>query len=133
MGKIITLIISIIIGYYFIGIAGDNAVEDSKNDKLYFVLKKENLVFKDEVVKFMEEKKIAYEKSLEKDKKKVDEVLNKKKTFIENNLPFDIDKDGNCIINKLIENAIVLEKNDLAKEYQKLQKTQLPECNKKIK
>ena len=92
MGKIITLIISIIIGYYFIGIAGDNAVEDSKNDKLYFVLKKENLVFKDEVVKFMEEKKIAYEKSLEKDKKKVDEVLNKKKTFIENNLPFDIDK-----------------------------------------
>ena len=44
-----------------------------------------------------------------------------------------IDKDGNCIINKLIENAIVLEKNDLAKEYQKLQKTQLPECNKKIK
>ena len=24
-------------------------------------------------------------------------------------------------------------KNDLAKEYQKLQKTQLPECNKKIK
>ena len=46
----------------------------------------------------MEEKKIAYEKSLEKDKKKVDEVLNKKKTFIENNLPFDIDKDGNLVV-----------------------------------
>ena len=38
MGKIITLIISIIIGYYFIGIAGDNAVEDSKNDNLYWII-----------------------------------------------------------------------------------------------
>ena len=66
---------------------------------------------------------------MEKEKVLVDETIEKKKVLLKSGITFDVHKDSDCSIIYFIKNANILGKIELAKEYSKLQKKEMPECN----
>ena len=66
---------------------------------------------------------------LEKQKVEVDETLEKKRVLVKSGISFDIHKDSDCSIIYFIKNANILDKTEWVKEYTKLQKKEMPECN----
>ncbi|WP_323593048.1 hypothetical protein [Aliarcobacter butzleri] len=103
------------------------ALNDSNT---YILLKKENIKIKDEnVVNYIDEKLSYYNKYVEKQKVEVDETLEKKRVLLKSGIAFDIHKDSDCSIIYFIKNANILGKTEWVKEYTKLQKKEMPECN----
>ncbi|MCT7566715.1 hypothetical protein N5T96_10230 [Aliarcobacter butzleri] len=103
------------------------ALNDSNT---YILLKKENIKIKDEnVVNYIDEKLSYYNKYVEKQKVEVDETLEKKRVLLKSGIAFDIHKDSDCAIIYFIKNANILGKTEWVKEYSKLQKKEMPECN----
>ncbi len=103
------------------------ALNDSNT---YILLKKENINIQDkEVVNYIDEKLSYYNIYLEKEKVLVDETIEKKKVLLKSGITFDVHKDSDCSIIYFIKNAKILGKIELAKEYSKLQKKEMPECN----
>lgn len=103
------------------------ALSDSNT---YILLKKENIKIKDEnVVSYIDEKLSYYNKYLENQKVEIDEILEKKRVLLKSDIAFDIYRDKNCAIIYFIKNANILGKTEWVKEYSRLQKIEMPECN----
>ena len=103
------------------------ALNDSNT---YILLKNEKINIQDkEVVNYIDEKLSYYNAYLEKEKVLVDETLEKKKVLLKSGIAFDIYKDKNCSIIHFIKHANILGKTEFVKEYSRLQKKEMPECN----
>lgn len=115
--------------YFSPYLANDKPI--SLNDSnTYILLKKENITIKDEnVVSYIDEKLSYYNKYLENQKVEIDEILEKKRVLLKSGIAFDIHRDSNCAIIYFIKNANILGKTEWVKEYSRLQKKEMPECN----
>lgn len=117
--------------YFYVAtyIANDKSLALNE-DNTYILLKKENINIKDEnVVSYIDERLSYYNKYLEKQKAEVDESLEKKRVLLKSGITFDIHRDSDCTISYFIKKANILGKTEWVKEYSKLQKKEMPECN----
>lgn len=109
--------------------ANEKPIALSENNT-YILLKRENITIKDEnVVSYIDEKLPYYNKYLEKQKVEIDEILEKKRVLLKSDIAFDIYRDKNCAIIYFIKNANILGETEWVKEYTRLQKKEMPECN----
>ena len=116
--------------FYFSPYFADKKPIALNDSNTYILLKKEKIKIKDEnVVNYIDEKLSYYNKYVEKQKVEVDETLEKKRVLVKSGISFDIHKDSDCSIIYFIKNANILDKTEWVKEYTKLQKKEMPECN----
>ena len=116
--------------FYFSPYFADKKPIALNDSNTYILLKKENIKIKDEnVVNYIDEKLSYYNKYVEKQKVEVDETLEKKRVLVKSGISFDIHKDSDCSIIYFIKYANILGKTEFVKEYSRLQKKEMPECN----
>ena len=116
--------------FYFSPYFADKKPIALNDSNTYILLKKENIKIKDEnVVNYIDEKLSYYNKYVEKQKVEVDETLEKKRVLVKSGISFDIHKDSDCSIIYFIKYANILDKTEFVKEYSRLQKKEMPECN----
>ena len=116
--------------FYFSPYFADKKPIALSDSNTYILLKNEKINIQDkDVVNYIDEKLSYYNAYLEKEKVLVDETLEKKRVLLKSGIAFDIHKDSDCSIIYFIKYANILDKTEWVKEYTKLQKKEMPECN----
>ncbi len=116
--------------FYFSPYFADKKPIALSDSNTYILLKNEKINIQDkDVVNYIDEKLSYYNAYLEKEKVLVDETLEKKRVLLKSGIAFDIHKDSDCSIIYFIKYANILGKTEFVKEYSRLQKKEMPECN----
>ena len=116
--------------FYFLPYIEKNMGIGINESNIYVLLKKEKIDIKDENVKNLINEEISnYDYYIQKEKEAIDLAFEHKRTILKNGLVYEKET-GICKkIKSFIKNCNDLDKYDLAKEYTKLQQSQMPHCN----
>lgn len=116
--------------FYFLPYVEKNVGIGINESNIYVLLKKEKIDIKDENVKNLINQEISnYDYYIQKEKEAIDLEFEHKRTILKNGLVYENDIDICKKIEYFIKNCNILEKYDLAKQYTKLQQSQMSHCN----